>query len=113
MTYNPSMKDKHKNMLLGYLAGKSHSGGTDIFLDAINMIVVVSLSLACATFGGVLIHTVTQVSEEKAWGLGILILFISLFIFGKIFKRFYRLIYTLIIGIPVVFAIFWLLFIAE
>ena len=101
-------------MLLGYLVAKvSSKNEDDIFLNAINMIVVFSLSLACAVFGGVFIHTATQVSEEKAWGLGILILFISLFIFGNIIQKFYRLIYTIIIGIPVIFFIFWIFFVAE
>ena len=108
------MKNEHKNMLLGYLAGKGSSKSADgILVELFNAILMLSLSAICAIFGGISLQLYIHMSDERAIGFGVLIFFVSAFIFGYILKRFQRLVYLLIFGTPVIYFLIWLFFLSS
>ena len=108
------MKNEHKNMLLGYLAGKGSSKyGDDIFVQLVNGAITLLLSSGCAILGGISLQSYFYMSDERAVGFGVLILFVTACIFGYIINRFQRLVYLLIFGPPVIYFLIWLFFLSS
>ena len=108
------MKDDHKNMLLGYLAGKGSSKNEDdIVVQAINYILVVSFSLGSAIFGTISLKDIIYMSDDRATGFGVLIFVICIFFFSYLIHRFRTLIYLLIFGPPVIYFLIWLFFLSS
>ena len=108
------MKEKHKNMLIGFLAAKStQSSRSDEFDNILTTLVVFGITLLVTFITYFWLDTSFYMSEERIFGFVILTFFLSFFIVGTLFTRFPRFMYLLIFGPPVAYFLIWLFFLSS
>tara|TARA_B110001450_G_C17283432_1_gene344457 strand:+ start:54 stop:482 length:429 start_codon:yes stop_codon:yes gene_type:complete len=104
------MQDKHKNILLGFLAGKEHPSEGDLFATIFNYFLLVILGFISAIYSGMYLFANFSMTQTRATGFGFLIFFVSFYIYSKVLLRFQRLIYAIIFGTPLMFFLLYLFF---
>ena len=104
------MQDKHKNILLGFLAGKDHPSEGNLFANIFNFFLSIILGFISAIISGMYLFENFSMTQTRAMGFGFLIFFVSSYIYSKVLLRFQRLIYAIIFGTPLMFFLLYLFF---
>ena len=104
------MQDKHKNMLIGFLAGKEHPSEGNLLANIFNVFLSFILSLISAMFSGMFLFTYFSMTQTRAMGFGFLIFVVSYYIYFKVLLRFQRLIFAIIFGTPLLLFLLYLFF---
>jgi hypothetical protein len=106
------MKDEHKNMLLGYIAGKGKDsfGGEGLIAKLFNIFLAFGVSVSSGLLGGIYLFEVFSLTPARGISFGFLIWIVSFYTYFVIISRFQRLIYIVIFGIPLILSLVWLFF---